>query len=356
MSAPALARPLAVTGIGLVTAVGDTAEQSCASIRAQVSRAGAHAFYDAITAQPGWDEDVPLTVAAVADLDPFQPLPDRMRELALRALLQVAGPARLRRADLPRTALLLALPRPDAAVTGAGVEASVPGDLVRAAGLSGLAAVRTRSSGHTAVLEALGEAAALLEGGDVTKCLVVAADSYLSEERLRLLDESWRAKSERNVDGFVPGEAAAALVVEPLERARARGADVAAVVTALATGIEPRGIVSDRQSSGAGLADALRGVLGEETAPPWVLCDLNGEGYRAFEWGLMQTRLPRQLGTVARLTHPADCVGDVGAASGGVLLAVAAAAFRRGYAPARRAFLWTANDGDARAAARVEAP
>jgi len=349
-------RPLAVTGVGMVSAVGESAEQGCASIRAQVSRMSEHAAYAAITGDPGWEEEMPLVVAAVPGVDPLLPLAERLQALALGALVPLAGAARMRRADLPRTALLLALPWPDAAVAGAGVETGFPGALQRAAGLRGFRAVCVRSSGHTAVFELLAEASALLAAGEVDACLLVAVDSYLSEDRLRPLDEAYRVKSERNVDGFVPGEAAVALLLEPLDAARRRGADVVAVISGVALGSEPRGILSDRQSTGAGLTSALREVLAEASEPAWVLCDLNGESYRAFEWGLAVTRLPQQLGTVAGLTHPADCLGDVGAATGGVLLAVVAAAFRRGYAPARRVFLWTANEGSVRAAARVEAP
>ena len=54
--------------------------------------------------------------------------------------------------------------------------------------------------------------------------------------------------------------------------------------------------------------------------------------------------------------HEADCVGDVGATSGGLLAACAVQAFARDYAPARRALLWTSADDQARAAVCIETP
>ena len=45
--------------------------------------------------------------------------------------------------------------------------------------------------------------------------------------------------------------------------------------------------------------------------PPWaVYGDLNGESYRAREWGLASTRLA--FPDTSELIHPADCLGDVG--------------------------------------------
>jgi 3-oxoacyl-[acyl-carrier-protein] synthase-1 len=66
-------------------------------------------------------------------------------------------------------------------------------------------------------------------------------------------------------------------------------------------------------------------------------------------------RLHDQLGGVKHLLHPADCLGDVGAATGGVLLGLAARAFERGYALASRALLFVASDDGARAALTIAA-
>ena len=72
-----------------------------------------------------------------------------------------------------------------------------------------------------------------------------------------------------------------------------------------------------------------------------------------MEWGIVRTRLARELGEIARFTHAADCLGAVGAASGGLAVLQAAAGFARGYAPPGDAVLWAAADGKLRAAARL---
>ena len=210
--------------------------------------------------------------------------------------------------------------------------------------------------GHTAVFELLSEAQRIMAEGEADAVILLAVDSYFAAERLEVLDEAWRLRSARNVDGFTPGEAAAALFLEPLA-ARKRKAQ--AVLGPVAIAEEANLITSDKQSTGGALTTAVRRALaGSSTTGPcsWVLCDMNGESYRAYEWGLAMARVPARLGSVAKLSHPAECLGDVGAATGGVLLGVAATGFVRGYAPGGEALLWAASDGPTRAALRVEAP
>ena len=52
--------------------------------------------------------------------------------------------------------------------------------------------------------------------------------------------------------------------------------------------------------------------------------------------------------------HPADCIGEVGAASGALLIACAAAALAKAPPGAAPALLWTAADTDHRMALTLE--
>ena len=85
-----------------------------------------------------------------------------------------------------------------------------------------------------------------------------------------------------------------------------------------------------------------------------VYCTLNGESYFAAEWGLVWTRLTNELSSVHRLSHPADSLGDTGAAAAGMLIAQALAGFHRRYAPAGEAIVWTSSSVHGlRAAVRI---
>jgi 3-oxoacyl-[acyl-carrier-protein] synthase I len=350
--------PMVVTGFELLTAVGTDATQTCASVRAGLVRLSQLPTFAPTTRDPGWDPEEPLLAACVPDLSLELPLRARLLALAMRVLRRLPARVGLTRGRLSETALLVALPFDDAAVQAEGVSSLFLSELLAASGLPAPGVVRVLAGGHTAAFELLAEAERLLAEERVASVIVLAVDSYLTPPRLAALDEARRVRSERNVDGFIPGEAAAAVFLEPQTVVRRRGGRELAVVRSPGLASEASVVTSDVQSTGRGLGEAIGRAL--EAAPPgpcpWVLCDLNGESYRAYEWGMAMARLPERLGSVGRLQHPADCLGDIGAASGAMLLGLAARAFSRGYAPAGEALLWTASDGPTRAAVRVEDP
>jgi len=77
---------------------------------------------------------------------------------------------------------------------------------------------------------------------------------------------------------------------------------------------------------------------------------MNGEGYRASEWGTAQFRLASLSKDWANLVCwlPAVSVGDVGAATSVVQACVAIEAAQRGYAPTRFVALAASSDGPTR--------
>ncbi len=346
-------RALTLTAAAARTAVGGNVEQTAAAIRAGLSRFGAHASYEALSRDPEWEAREPLTVAAAPGIDPALRGAERLHALLTPVLADLVEVAGLERRDFSECALLLALPAPDEAVATWRLAETFALELCRRTGLV-FKASRQSLSGHAAALELLAEASSLLASGEVQSCLVAGVDSYLSEDRLALLDEGYRLKSARNVDGFCPGEAAAALLVEGA-RSR-RGVAPRATITALGLGLEPEPMRSEKVSTGAGLVQALRGALPGEGSPELLLCDLNGESYRAFEWGVAQARLGARLEGLRRAVMPASRFGDVGAATGALLAATAAEAFSRGWAPGEEALIFTGSEGALRAAARVSRP
>jgi len=81
-----------------------------------------------------------------------------------------------------------------------------------------------------------------------------------------------------------------------------------------------------------------------------VFCDLNGEEYRAHEWMLALCRLLE----VGEITHPADCLGDVGAAFAPVLIGLAALALARDH-EVGRALVACSSDFGARGSVCLQA-
>ena len=346
-------RPMTLTATAARTAVGGGAAQTAASIRAGLARLGAHPTHEARRRDPEWEEPEPLNVAAAPGIDPALRGAERLHALLIPVLTDLVQSASFQRRDLGQCALVVALPTPDEAVATWRLGETFLAELARRTGL-GFKIMRQSLSGHAAGVELLAEASALLSSGEAQSCIVAGVDSYLSADRLALLDEGYRLKSARNVDGFCPGEAAAAVLLEG-PRQRRSGAP-RATIAAIGLGLEPEPLASEKVSTGAGLCEALRGALPADKSPDFLLCDLNGESYRAFEWGIAQARLGARLEGVGRAVMPARSVGDVGAATGPLLITVAVEAFSRGWAPGEEALIFTASEGSLRGAARVSRP
>ncbi|MBE9564448.1 MAG: hypothetical protein IMF17_04315 [Proteobacteria bacterium] len=155
------------------------------------------------------------------------------------------------------------------------------------------------------------------------------------------------------MDGFIPGEASIMLVLETESHAKSRGTQALSRITAFADGMEPEPYSSQKTSTGSGLSDAINGIL-QQTDPgksfESAYCSLNGESYYAFEWGIQLTRLNKVFEKMKDLIHPAENCGDIGAATGGLLIACASKAFQHGYNVGEESLLWTAADNGQRMA------
>jgi 3-oxoacyl-[acyl-carrier-protein] synthase-1 len=270
------------------------------------------------------------------------PGPERLVELAAPAAAEAWAEARSPRG---RIGLYLGLAEDDEATPIADALAETLG--------ASFELVRRDRLGRAAALAAVHRAARHLRDGRIDVALCGAVDSRLRRAPLEGAAAAGTLRVDDSAIGVIPGEAAAFAVLGP-----AGEGDALAVV--LGSGVaEEKTAGTDEPNQGVGLTEALRkaraGVRGLE-ARPLIVCDLNGERYRTLEWGLASVRalgdLHAEPGGPASgdLWHPADCIGDPGAASGALSLVWAVTALRKGYARSHRALLWGASDGPLRAA------
>ena len=356
MMATKVAPMLAITGVGAISPVGRSAIETCASVRADICRFCEWPWYVPLTSDPEWEKGEPLIASFVPDVTARAHGPIRLVELATLALRDLVSRARLQRTDLARAALLLALPEPDAASGKWALGPEWGRRICAHAGLPAVPVASARSLGSPGSLAILSDAQAHLQRAPSDLAIVLFVDSYIDDDRLAVLDHDMRLKTALVSDGIVPGEAGVAILVESPASTAQRQAVPLGLVGPVGLGQEPQIRSSDKESSGRGLSEALRAAL--VNAPPkasrWCLCDLNGQSYRAAEWGVVLARLAAQLSTVNRPSHPADCLGDIGAATGGILIAQALAGFARGYARADEAILWaSSSEHGLRAAVRI---
>ncbi|MCC6559329.1 MAG: hypothetical protein IT372_40925 [Polyangiaceae bacterium] len=332
-----------VTAVGMASGLGDGAADALAAIRAGICGFEEIEGYSPLTA-PGAALE-PLIAAPAGPPPRTAAATVALLAVALQDLVARAGIARR---DLAATPVFAAVPAPDRSPRARAIGAGLFPGLARRAGIAVAPGSAILSRGHAGVFVAIQAALSAFARG-AGACVVAGIDSWLDVESLSALDAADRLKTPRNPDGLIPGEAAVAILIEPPGRPRRGGLPLCAIgAPGLATEEKPIGCGDP--STGGGLAAAIQAAAGEGTAPlSWALGDLNGEMYRAAEWGRARVRAAAQLQGPARLWHPADCLGDVGAATGGVLLAVAARALEKGYAPADRAVLFAGADDGLRA-------
>ncbi|MFV9615440.1 MAG: hypothetical protein ACNYZG_05750, partial [Gammaproteobacteria bacterium] len=130
-------------------------------------------------------------------------------------------------------------------------------------------------------------------------------------------------------------------------------ADSAASVKIYAPGIadEPGHRYSTEPYKGEGLANAVAEALltiSDNTIKE-VFASFNGENINAKEWGVATIRNHKNFDNDFNIIHPADCYGDIGAATGPVLIALASIGMQKGYYK-KPMLIWAASEIQQRAA------
>ncbi len=197
--------------------------------------------------------------------------------------------------------------------------------------------------GHTAGFEGLQSAREMMANSEVSSCIVAGVDSYVNAAALLWLEQHSRLKAPQNSNGVIPGEAAAAVLVQRQVPARAIGVRVAGLGFAQ----EKVHVLSEEPFLGLGLAEATRKALGEAGQPlhamDFRLSDVTGESYGFKEQALVLARVMRGRRPEFPLWHCSDSIGDTGAAAGICHLIHAANAFKKGYSPGDNAIGFTSN-------------
>jgi 3-oxoacyl-[acyl-carrier-protein] synthase-1 len=332
-----------IAAMGMACPVGLTAIRAFTAVYAGINRRQFLPYSD--------DDGTPLVGSALAKLEPHQPRRKRWTWLARQALLDMLGE---RLAELlPRVPLLVATAEPEVG-TPQGVEA-LRRELSELLGVP-LAAngLQVVVGGPTAGLRALASARALLQLQRAEACIVLAADSLIDARTLHALSRKRRLLTERNPDGFTPGEAAACVLLQGPRHGPL------GTLSGLGSGREPSTLDNDVPLRAEGLVRAASAALGEAGLAlhdmDLRVSDATGESFYFKEQALLPTRLLRQRKREFPLWLTSAELGHVGAAAGlcGVVLALAA--FARGRAPGPRAIVLSGTDDGERMAAVLTAP
>lgn len=342
-----------VAAIGASTPVGRDGWSSAAAVRAGVSGFTEHPFMVDTVGEP-------MKVAMAPWLDLACESLDRFEALLIPAIEQALEPITAFGDDRLRVALALGLPP-----TRPGLIGNLDG-LLRATVASRLpnrfAAVATFTVGHAGGYLGLHAAWRRLTDGGFDACVIAGVDSYLAPETLEWLeaeDQLHGAGRLNNAWGFIPGEAAGAVLVMTGPAAQKVSASPLARVVSVGKAFEPKRMKTETVCIGEGLTAAFRESL--QVLPPGlqvtdVFCDMNGEPYRADEFGFAALRTKEWFVSASDFVAPADCWGDVAAATAPLSMLLATAAGAKSYANGQFAFTWASSESGERGAALLELP
>src|SRR5690606_37084977 len=138
---------------------------------------------------------------------------------------------------------------------------------------------------------------------------------------LSILDRQGRIKTARSMEGFVPGAAATFVLLSSAPPPRHKTAAV--YYPGLAEEIGHR--YSEAPYTGDGLSQAMRQAInrGPRGKIRKIWSSMNGEHFGAKEYGVSLIRNSTSFAENVVLEHPADCIGDIGAAFAPLLLGLA---------------------------------
>jgi 3-oxoacyl-[acyl-carrier-protein] synthase I len=190
----------------------------------------------------------------------------------------------------------------------------------------------------------------MLLNGHHTWLIVAGVDSFLTAPTVIAYDEQRRLLKRGNSNAFIPGEAAAAVLLT----APTDGAASALSISGLGFAREAAPFGSGKPLRAEGLTQAIRAALAEADiqlkACDFRIADMNGEQYKFKEAALAVTRILRDQKMLFSLWHPADCIGEVGAATLPAMLAMLLAGAEKDYLPGPMLLGHLGNDDDKRGA------
>jgi 3-oxoacyl-[acyl-carrier-protein] synthase-1 len=161
-----------------------------------------------------------------------------------------------------------------------------------------------------------------------------------------------------NAWGFIPGEAAGAILIASESCTQKLALDPFGEILSVGLGRETKLIKTDDVCIGQGLSSAFLSAL--SALPPGlqvhnIFCDLNGETYRADEYGFTALRGKEWFSDASDFIAPADCWGDIGAASALLHMAQSIICHRKRYGKGSLSMTWASSESGQRGAAVINA-
>jgi 3-oxoacyl-[acyl-carrier-protein] synthase-1 len=337
-------KPVSILASGMVTCVGLDAPSSCAAIRCGI---------DNFTETRFMDQGGEWIIGAQVPLEqPWRGLAKLVHMVvpAIKECLAHIGSVRTE--DIP---LLLCVAEKERPGRIEGLDQELFAEIQTELGVRFHHRSGVIAQGRVGGAIALGAAPELLEKERVPFCIVAGVDSYLTGPTLDAYEEKSRLLTSQNSNGFVPGEAGAAVLIGP-----GGVTNTGLFCAGIGVGQEKATIESEEPLRGDGLVNAVRTALQEAGVAindlDYRITDANGEQYWFKEATLALDRVLRKRQELFEIWHPADCIGETGAAVVSCALGVALQAARKKYAFGRGPLCHFSSDGAERVAIVLKSP
>lgn len=373
MSGPLHTRPVAVVATGAVTSVGLSAASTCAAVRAsldgfqetqfvdQVGQAllGARVDDAAIGLAPDERADGGSPDAGATDW--IHGGAEKWAAMAVRSAYECAINAGGLAA--PSTVLLLVGPDAQRASYSAQTLPACAEAVQQALGCRFHPQSICYEADSPGLALALQRGCELLALDDVEAVLVVCVDSLLNAADVNQHLGQGRLLTSEHSDGFIPGEAAAALLLRRLEPAPVDEVTAPALhlkISGLGLAHEPDHWLSGEPNYGKGLAQALRQALSQAGLQAHEihhrLSTGTGESFFSDEETYAWSRVLRQ-NSPAGYSEPlvAASVGHCGSAQSALAVVLALDMARKGWAAGTNFLLHAAHAHAARSAVVLQA-
>lgn len=334
--------PIDIASIGMVTAVGLDAPSACAAMRARLD-----GFQETRFVGSGTD----MLIGAPVPLPRNWIGEKRMAHLAAGAICEAFESVPQARGQ---TALILCLAendRPGNAVTDSARLLHSIAEIVEIEPrIRSRVVAHGRPSGHVA----LDQARRMIASGETPYVMIAGVDSYLTAPAIAYYLGENRLLTPDNPNGFIPGEAASAILCTRSQRGGFR-------LFGLGLSSEPASIYNtkDLPLRGDGMTSAYSTAF-EETGIEmnrlgYRIADLIGEQYWFKQTALASLRLLRGRHDFQDLWSPGESLGNIGAAVVPLMIGMAFTAARKGYAAGTPVLIEASNDAGACGAAVLAA-
>lgn len=323
--------PVFVNDVTMLSPLGDDVMLVTAAVRADINCFGETSFYN--------QKLSPLKMALV----PEEALPPLDDELAKKGGITTRQQRLLRLATRPLTTLFEKCTESEPLPLFLAGPEKLPGrrSIISDNFLKLLKAQSKQSIdidnsyvfpfGRTAGLYALEAAMIYIENHPGRQVIVGGVDSYIDLHLIATLTRDHRITATGVMDGFIPGESAAFLLIGDASTAQAGKPRFALHPPGISQ--EPGHRYSTEPYRGEGLAKALTEALDIDLSDKisTTMISFNGENFFAKEWSVAAVRNSIAFIEAPNLLHPADCFGDVGAAFGPIAIGIAVIGMHKKY-------------------------